>query len=49
MTPDAGRGELARIPRSQLVEVDGGHAPWLDRPDDAADAVHTFLSASEDR
>lgn len=45
MTPDRVRASLDRIPGARAVVVAGGHAPWLNRPDESAAAVSEFLDA----
>lgn len=43
MTPAAGRPSWSRMPHAELVEVRGGHAPWLNAPEESAAAVREFL------
>lgn len=43
MTVPVGRASAERIPGAEFVEVAGGHAPWLNSPDAAAEAVRSFL------
>lgn len=43
MTPAAGRASWSRMPHAELVEVSGGHAPWLNSPEESAAAVREFL------
>jgi pimeloyl-ACP methyl ester carboxylesterase len=41
--PELGRGYVDRLPNAQLLEVpDGGHWPWIDRPE-VVDRVVEFL------
>lgn len=44
MTPAAGRPSWSRMPNAELVEVAGGHAPWLNRPEETGSAVREFLT-----
>lgn len=44
---DVAREFVAEIPSATLDVLDGaGHAPWIDRPDEAADTVGRFLRAA---
>lgn len=45
LTPARGAGSAASIPHLEEVVLDAGHAPWLNRPDEAAAAVRAFLDA----
>lgn len=47
MSPETGRPSWSRMPRAQLVELrDANHAPWLNKPEEAAAAVRGFLEPS---
>ena len=40
-----GREWAAMLPNARLVTVDnGGHAPWIEKPDAVFPAIETFLS-----
>ena len=43
LTPAVGRASIEAIPGSRLVEVVGGHAPWLDRLEESGAAIGGFL------
>lgn len=43
LAPDAGRDSIAAIPDARLLEVDAGHAPWLEHGDAVRTAVADFL------
>lgn len=43
--PARGRQVAAAVPGARLVELDAGHLPWLERPNEVAQAVRTFLAA----
>lgn len=43
MTPAAGRPSWSRMPHAEIVEVTGGHAPWLNSPEETGAAVREFL------
>ena len=43
LTPAKGRASFAAIPGAELLEVVGGHAPWLNDLDRVGPAVSTFL------
>lgn len=43
LTPTSGRPSFEAIPRAQLVEVAGGHMPWLDDVEAVGRAVAAFL------
>lgn len=45
LTVERARTSLDRIPDGRAVVVSGGHAPWLNRPDESAAAVGGFLAA----
>ena len=45
LTPERARASLDRIPGSRTVVVAGGHAPWLNRPEESAATVSGFLDA----
>ena len=36
-------GSIAAIPHAEVVELHGGHAPWLNAPDEARAAMAAFL------
>ncbi len=38
-----GRASAGAIPNVTILEVAGGHAPWLDQPERVGDAVSAFL------
>lgn len=45
LSPERARASLDRIPNARTVVVAGGHAPWLNRPEESAAAVSEFLRA----
>lgn len=45
LTPAKGRANIDAIPGSQLLLVDGGHAPWLDALEGVGATVREFLDA----
>ena len=47
LNPVKGRASFDAIPGAQLLEVHGGHAPWLNEPQRVADAVSTFLDSDQ--
>lgn len=46
MSPAVGRPSWSRMPHARLVELDANHAPWLNKPAEAAAAVREFLGAA---
>ena len=44
LSPAHGRASAEAIPNATILEVDGGHAPWLNEPDRVGDAVSAFLT-----
>lgn len=42
-SPERSRASWSRMPAAELVEVPGGHAPWLNSPEESAAAVREFL------
>ena len=44
LTPARGRASADAIPNATILEVEGGHAPWLDQPARVGDAVSSFLT-----
>lgn len=38
---------VGRLPDAVLLEVEGGHNPWLDRPERCADGLASFLAAHD--
>jgi pimeloyl-ACP methyl ester carboxylesterase len=42
LTQTAGAGSISAVSSGRMLEVSGGHAPWLDDPA-AANAVAAFL------
>lgn len=44
LSPVKGRASFDAIPGARLVEVHGGHAPWLNEPARVGEAVSAFLS-----
>ncbi|HEU0206718.1 MAG TPA: alpha/beta hydrolase [Pseudolysinimonas sp.] len=42
LTPAHGRASAEAIPKVAILEVEGGHAPWLNEPDRVGDAVSAF-------
>jgi len=44
LTPAHGRASAEAIPNVTIVEVEGGHAPWLNDPARVGDAVSAFLT-----
>ena len=45
LTPGRGRHNLDAIPRSQLLEVTGGHAPWLNELELCGSTIAAFLDS----
>ncbi|HEY4225688.1 MAG TPA: alpha/beta hydrolase [Pseudolysinimonas sp.] len=43
LPPAKGRASAGALPNATILEVDGGHAPWLDQPEQVGHAVSTFL------
>jgi pimeloyl-ACP methyl ester carboxylesterase len=43
LTPDAARASLGRIPGARWHVVPGGHAPWLNHPNESRVAIEEFL------
>lgn len=43
LTPARGRASADAIPNVTVLEVEGGHAPWLNEPTRVGDAVSAFL------
>jgi pimeloyl-ACP methyl ester carboxylesterase len=43
LTPARGRAIAEAIPNATILEVDGGHAPWLNEPAQVGAAVSAFL------
>lgn len=43
LDPEAATESLALIPGASSAVLDGGHAPWLNRPNEARVAVESFL------
>jgi pimeloyl-ACP methyl ester carboxylesterase len=44
LSPEHGRASADAIPNATILEVDGGHAPWLDDPVPVGEAVSAFLA-----
>jgi pimeloyl-ACP methyl ester carboxylesterase len=44
LTPAKGRASAEAIPHATILEIDGGHAPWLNDPERVGAAVSTFLA-----
>jgi len=44
LTPAHGRASADAIPNVTILEVDGGHAPWLNEPERVGHAVSAFLT-----
>lgn len=44
LSPEHGRASADAMPNATILEVDGGHAPWLDDPERVGAAVSAFLS-----
>ena len=44
LTPEKGRASFDAIPGTELLQLPGGHAPWLNDLDRVGAAVATFLS-----
>jgi pimeloyl-ACP methyl ester carboxylesterase len=44
LTPARGRASAEAIPNVTILEVEGGHAPWLNEPVLVGDAVSAFLT-----
>ncbi len=45
LTPARAAEQIGAIPNATLVTISGGHAPWLDEPDQAGTALADFLAA----
>jgi pimeloyl-ACP methyl ester carboxylesterase len=45
LTPAGAAHQIGAIPDATLVTISGGHAPWLDEPDQAGAALADFLTA----
>ena len=43
LTPERGRASAEAMPNITILEVEGGHAPWLDDLVPVGDAVSAFL------
>ncbi|CAN5406639.1 alpha/beta hydrolase [soil metagenome] len=43
-SPADAREWIDAVPGAKLVELDAGHAPWLNKPEEAAAAVSAFLA-----
>ncbi len=44
LTPARGRASADAIPHATILEVDGGHAPWLNEPERVGKTVSAFLA-----
>ncbi|MDP3209685.1 MAG: alpha/beta hydrolase, partial [Rhodoglobus sp.] len=44
LSPEDARPSWSAMPGAQLVEVSAGHAPWLNKPEESAEAVRAFLA-----
>ena len=44
LTPAKGRASADAIPNATILEIDGGHAPWLNEPKRVGAAVSAFLA-----
>lgn len=44
LAPAHGRASAEAMPNATIIEVDGGHAPWLNEPIRVGDAVSAFLT-----
>ena len=44
LTPAGAAEQIGTIPDATLVTISGGHAPWLDEPDQAGAALADFLA-----
>jgi pimeloyl-ACP methyl ester carboxylesterase len=44
LTPAKGRASAEAIPNATILEIDGGHAPWLNDPGRVGVAVSAFLA-----
>ena len=44
LTPAKGRASADAIPNATILEIDGGHAPWLNEPERVGAAVSAFLA-----
>jgi pimeloyl-ACP methyl ester carboxylesterase len=44
LTPEKGRASAGAMPRATILEVEGGHAPWLNDLTRTGDAVSAFLT-----
>lgn len=42
--PERSKGSWSRMPGARLIEIAGGHAPWLNSPEESAAAVREFLA-----
>ena len=43
-SPADAREWIDALPDATLVELDAGHAPWLNKPEESAAAVSAFLA-----
>jgi pimeloyl-ACP methyl ester carboxylesterase len=43
LTAARGRASAEAMPNVTIVEIEGGHAPWLNEPARVGDAVSAFL------
>jgi pimeloyl-ACP methyl ester carboxylesterase len=46
LRPAEARPSVAKVRSAKLLEVDGGHGPWLDDPDSCATVVSDHLKAT---
>ena len=47
LTPAKGRANIDAVPGSQLLLVDGGHAPWLNELELTGSTIRSFLDAGD--
>jgi pimeloyl-ACP methyl ester carboxylesterase len=47
LTPARGRANIDAIPHSQLLLVEGGHAPWLNELELTGSTIRTFLDPAQ--
>jgi len=44
LSPEAAAPSIAAMPDARVIELEAGHAPWLNQPEAAAKAVREFLA-----
>lgn len=45
LSPERAKPSWTRMPHAELVELEANHAPWLNKPEESAEAVSGFLAA----